>query len=83
MILESRGGWTEAVTYLFLLRGSYAMTILRYLERFAHNDAERFIYGRVIQDRARHMAYAPRSPEVLPRARRRPGPGHGDAAVHR
>ena len=58
MILESRGGWTEAVTYLFLLRGTYAMTMLRYLERFAHNDAERFIYGRVIQDRARHMAYA-------------------------
>lgn len=58
MILESRGGWTEAVTYLFLLRGTFAMTVLRYLERFAHNDAERFIYGHVIQDRARHMAYA-------------------------
>ena len=57
MILESRGGWTETVCYLFLLRGTFSMTMLRWLERFAHNDAERFIYGHVIADKARHLAY--------------------------
>ena len=58
MIIESDGGWTETVAYLFLLRGTFTMTLLRYLERFAHNDAERQIYARVIEDKARHLAYA-------------------------
>lgn len=58
MILESRGGWTEAVTYLFLMRGTFTLTMLRYLERYAANDAERFIYRRVMQDKARHQTYA-------------------------
>ena len=57
MIIESYGGWTETVAYLFLLRGTFTMTMLRYLERFAHNDAERYIYARVIEDKARHLAY--------------------------
>jgi hypothetical protein len=34
------------------------MTMLRYLERSAHNDAERFIYRHVLQHKARHMTYA-------------------------
>ena len=58
MILESRGGWTEAVTYLFLLRGTFTMTLLRYLERYAHNEAERTLYGHALQDKARHLTYA-------------------------
>lgn len=58
MILEARGGWTEAVAYLFLLRGSFTLTIYRYLERHAYNDAERCIYQRVIEDKSRHMTYA-------------------------
>ncbi|MDH3644245.1 MAG: hypothetical protein OES38_19220 [Gammaproteobacteria bacterium] len=57
MILESRGGWTEAVTYLLLLRGTFTMTMLRYLERAACNDAERYLYRHVMQDKARHMTY--------------------------
>jgi hypothetical protein len=57
MILESRGGWTETVLYLFVLRGLFTQTMLRYLERYAYNDAERYIYGRCLQDKARHLTY--------------------------
>lgn len=58
MILESRGGWTEAVTYLFLLRGTFTVTMLRYLERAACNDAERALYSHALEDKARHLTYA-------------------------
>ena len=58
MILESRGGWTEAVVYLLVLRGAFTLTLYRYLARYAHNDAERFIYGRALADKARHVTYA-------------------------
>ena len=57
MILESRGGWSEAVTYLLLIRGTFTMTMLRYLERHAHNDAERAIYSTSLELKARHMTY--------------------------
>ncbi|MCP5184217.1 MAG: hypothetical protein H6993_09660 [Pseudomonadales bacterium] len=57
MILESRGGWTESVAYLYLLRGTFTMQLLRTLNAVAHNDAERFIFGRTIQDHARHLTY--------------------------
>ena len=57
MILESRGGWTEAVAYLLLLRGTFTVTMLRYLEKTAYNDAERTLYQYTLQDKARHMAY--------------------------
>jgi hypothetical protein len=45
------------VLYLFVLRGLFTQTMLRYLERYAYNDAERFIYGRCLQDKARHLTY--------------------------
>jgi hypothetical protein len=57
MILESRGGWTEAVLYLFVLRGLFTQTIYRYLERHAHSAAERAIFGYCLQDKARHLTY--------------------------
>jgi hypothetical protein len=57
MILESRGGWTETVLYLFLLRGLFTQTMLRYLTRHAHNAAERVIFGHCIEDSARHLTY--------------------------
>jgi hypothetical protein len=57
MILESRGGWTESVAYLYLLRGTFTMQLLRCLLIHAHNDAERFIYSHMIQDHARHLTY--------------------------
>ena len=58
MILESRGGWTEAVVYLLVMRGTFTMTLYKHLGRHAHNDAERFIYGHALADKARHVTYA-------------------------
>ncbi len=57
MILESRGGWTESVVYLYLLRGTFAMQLLRHMLTSAHNDAESYIWGHMIQDHARHLTY--------------------------
>ncbi len=57
MILESRGGWSEAVTYLFLMRGTFTMTMLRYLEKYAYNEAERSIYEKALECKARQMTY--------------------------
>ncbi len=57
MILESRGGWSEAVTYLLLMRGTFTMVMLRYLEKHAYNDAERAIYSKALECKARQMTY--------------------------
>lgn len=57
MILESRGGWSEAVTYLLLMRGTFMQVMLRYLERYAQNDAERVIYRFSMEAKARQLTY--------------------------
>lgn len=57
MILESRGGWSEAVTYLLMMRGTFTLTLLRYLERYAHNEAETALYANALQCKARHVTY--------------------------
>jgi hypothetical protein len=57
MILESRGGWTESVAYLYLLRGTFTMQVLIGMANAAHNDAERFIFAKYIEDHARHLTY--------------------------
>jgi hypothetical protein len=57
MILESSGGWTEAVLYLYLLRGTYLTRLLTGLLSAAHNDAEAFIYSHMLEDHARHLTY--------------------------
>ena len=57
MILESRGGWSETSLFLHLLRGTLTMTIYRYGEAFATNPVDKFIFGRCLQDKARHLAY--------------------------
>ena len=57
-ILESRGGWTEAVVYAYLLRGFYTQSQYRFLLAHAHNAAEREIFANCLADHARHMTYA-------------------------
>lgn len=57
-ILESRGGWTEAVVYIYLLRGFYIQAQYRYLFAHAHNAAEREVFANCLADHARHMSYA-------------------------
>lgn len=57
LLLESRGGWSEALAGLTLTRGLFTLTMCRYLERHAYNEAERTIYTNVIQDLARLISY--------------------------
>ena len=57
MILQSSGGWTESVAYLYLVRGTYVFHLLKGLHNSAHNDAERYIYKLMLQDHARHLTY--------------------------
>ena len=57
LLLESRGGWTEALAGLTLNRGLFVLTMCRFLERHAYNEAERHIYANVIQDLSRLISY--------------------------
>ena len=56
-LLESRGGWTETVAGLVLLRGLWQSTLYEYLYKYSYNSAERTIYSYVIQDVARLVSY--------------------------
>ena len=38
MILQSSGGWTESVAYLYLVRGTYVFHLLKGLHNNAHNE---------------------------------------------
>ncbi len=57
VLLESRGGWTETVSALALIRGLFLVTMCEYLLRHAYNEAERVIYSYVIQDVSRLVNY--------------------------
>ena len=57
MILESMGGWTETVALLHLLRGVFTLTVYRHGRAFAHNEAERVMFTKCTEDKARHLAY--------------------------
>lgn len=57
MILESRGGWTETVAVLHLLRGVFTQTLYRHGMAFAYNDAERAIFAHCLEDKSRHVHY--------------------------
>jgi hypothetical protein len=57
-LLESRGGWTETVALLHLLRGVFTRTLYRYLAAYAPSPVELLIGRRAAQDKTRHIAYA-------------------------
>ena len=57
MILESKGGWSETSLFLHLLRGTFVLSVYRHGERFAHNPAEKVLFARAMQDKARHVSY--------------------------
>jgi len=57
-LLESRGGWTETVVLLHLLRGLLTRMIYRYLAAYAPTQVELLIGRRATQDKTRHIAYA-------------------------
>ena len=56
-LLESRAGWTETALYLYVLRGTLTLLLYRYGEAYAHNPAEKLLFGMRTQDKARHTAY--------------------------
>lgn len=57
LLRESRGGWSETVAGMTLVRGLFVQTMIRYLNAYAHNEAERTIYECVLQDLARFQTY--------------------------
>ena len=56
-LLESRAGWTETALLLYILRGTFTLLIYRYGEAYAHNPAEKYMFRRCLEDKARHIAY--------------------------
>ena len=57
LLRESSGGWTETVAGMMFVRCMFVQVMLRYLNRYANNAAERTIYEYVTQDLARFMTY--------------------------
>lgn len=57
MLLESQVGWTETCLALHVLRGSFQLTLFRYLAAFGPTEADRVLAGRMFSDKARHIAY--------------------------
>ena len=56
-IIEVRGGWTETTLLLYIMRGPLTLLLYRYGEAYAHNSAEKTLFRRALQDKARHLAY--------------------------
>ena len=56
-LLESRAGWTETALLLYILRGTFTLLLYRYGEAYAHNPAEKYMFRRCLEDKARHVAY--------------------------
>lgn len=58
LLLESRAGWSETTLLLHLLRGSFTLTVYRYLAAHAPTPADAVLCRFAVQDKARHIAYA-------------------------
>ncbi len=56
-LVEVRAGWTEAALYLYVIRGSLTLLLYRYGEAYAYNPADKYLFRRCLEDKARHMAY--------------------------
>ena len=56
-LVEVRAGWTEAALYLYIIRGPLTLLLYRYGEAYACNPADKYIFRRCMEDKARHMAY--------------------------
>ena len=56
-LVEVRAGWTEAALYLYIIRGSLTLLLYRYGEAYAYNPADKYLFCRCMEDKARHMAY--------------------------
>lgn len=56
-MLETRGGWTEAGLFLYIMRGPLTLLLCRYCEWYAATQAEKKLFRLALQDKARHFAY--------------------------
>ena len=56
-LMEVRAGWTEAAVYLYLIRGTMTLLLYRYGEAYAYNYADKYLFRRCMEDKARHLAY--------------------------
>ena len=56
-LMEARAGWTEVSIFLYVIRGSLTLLLYRYGEAYARNAADKYMFRRCLEDKARHMAY--------------------------
>lgn len=56
-MMETRPGWTEVSMFLYLVRGPLTLLLYRYGEAYARNQADKFLFRKCLEDKARHMAY--------------------------
>ena len=56
-LVEARAGWTEVVILLYIIRGSLTLLLYRYGEAYARNKADKYLFRRCLEDKARHMRY--------------------------
>ncbi len=55
-VIDARN-FSEMVTIQFVLQDSLTLAQYEYGEKYARNAAEKFIFARAMQDKARHIAY--------------------------
>ena len=56
-MMETRPGWTEVSMFLYLVRGPLTLLLYRYGEAYARNRADKFLFRKCLEDKARHLAY--------------------------
>ena len=56
-MMETRPGWTEVGMFLYMVRGPLTLLLYRYGEAYARNRADKFLFRKCMEDKARHMAY--------------------------
>ncbi|MYC31153.1 MAG: hypothetical protein F4X65_13865 [Chloroflexi bacterium] len=56
-MMETRPGWTEVGMFLYMVRGPLTLLLYRYGEAYARNRADKFLFRKCVEDKARHMAY--------------------------
>lgn len=58
LLLETYSGWSEVALLMYILLGTSTLTLYRFGQMLAHNEAEKVIFTRCMQDKARHITYA-------------------------
>ena len=56
-MIETRPGWTEVCVFLYLVRGPLTLLLYRFGEAYARNWADKFLFRKCMEDKARHLTY--------------------------